>query len=125
MSKLDRYNFRFWDKDFGYKYRALGDMIPTTKYRLDEYEQCTGLEDKNGRLIFEGDIVAKEFQDRPFSSKAKSKIKNCLVCWNESGEFSIKFKSDKYRFYSVPYDSFVGDCEIVGNIHENPELLED
>lgn len=89
-------------------------------------EQCTGLKDKNGKLIYEGDIVSKEFTDRPFSSKAKSKTKNCLIYWSNSrGAFSLKYKIDNYGYYSVYHNNYFGDCEIIGNIHENPELLED
>lgn len=88
-------------------------------------EQCTGLKDKNGKLTYEGDIISKEFTDRPFSSKAKSKIKNCLICWDDgNGAFSLKCKSDNYRHYSAHHRNPFGDYEIVGNIHENPELLE-
>lgn len=127
MTMQDRFKFRVWcNREKCYLYNAeMNNAIVLTQ--LPDYkiaEQCTGLKDKNGKLIYEGDIVAKEFSDRPFSSKAKSKIKNCLVYWHERGEFSIKYNSDNYRCYSVPHDSFIGDCEVIGNIHENPDLLE-
>ena len=90
----------------------------------DFIEQCIGLKDKNGKLIYEGDIVAKQFSNKPFSSKAKYKIKNCLVYWDKSGQFSIEYQSDDYRYYSASHDSFIGECEVIGNIHENLELME-
>ena len=127
----DRFKFRVWDKAFNlyWPYKDVKGNIAWLLFpdndniNVVEIEQCTGLRDKNGKLIFEGDIVAKEFSDKPFSSKAKHKIKNCLVYWNKSGKFSIKYNSDDYRYYSTPHDSFIGDCEVIGNIHENPELL--
>lgn len=135
----NRFNFRVWDNnkkeylDKGYIHRKGYLVMPTMKndYSLAEaegdfiIEQCTGLKDKNGKLIYENDIVAKEFYDRPFSIKAKTKIKNCVVCWSNSGQFSIEYKSDDYRYYSTPCDSFIGHCEVIGNIHENYELLDD
>lgn len=135
----DRFKYRAWNiknKIYHYDAETTYDgfggtpvISKQTFYSLlndDNYivEQCTGLRDKNGKLIYEGDIVAKEFSDRPFSSKAKSKIKNCLVYWHKSGRFSIKYNNDEYRCYSAPHDSFIGDCEVIGNIHENPDLLE-
>lgn len=139
----DRFKFRVWDKGNEH-YVDCADMLyiePSGEItyacydgdREDMYyyeqndvviEQCTGLRDKNGKLIYEGDIVTKKFTDRPFSNKTKSKMKNCSVYWHKKGEFLFKYKDDKYKYYSVPYDSFIGDCEIIGNIHENPELLE-
>lgn len=129
----DRLKFRAWfDGRFIYKSLCeanvytedgkcicLANMLPVLPW-----EQCTGLEDKNGRLIYEGDIVAKEFSNKPFSSKAKYKIKNCLVYWQESGQFSIEYNSDEYRYYSAFHDSFIGECEVIGNIHENHYLVE-
>lgn len=66
--------------------------------------RCTGLRDKNGKLIFEGDIL-------------KSGIHYYQVVWHE-GKFVLNKGCKNYP---------IGGCdlmEIIGNIHENPELLE-
>ena len=76
--------------------------------------QCTGLKDKNGKLIWENDIV------------------NCLaeeccgyISWNENEAgfyFNVLLEDGKFEEEHV-YD--YQDCmEIIGNIFDNPELLE-
>jgi uncharacterized phage protein (TIGR01671 family) len=142
MKMTDRFRFRAKRCDnnrfvYGYlvfiyidNHKKARIYCPDDTFSYDVYTdtlgQCTGLKDKNGKLIYEGDIVSKEFTDRPFSSKAKSEIKNCLMYWdNGDGAFSLKYKSDDYRCYSAHHNNPFGDCEIIGNIHENPDLLED
>ena len=87
-------------------------------------EHCVGTCDKNEKPIYEGDIICKEFYDRPYSANAKSKMKNCLVYRCKNGQFAIKYKSDDYRYYSASCDNFLGNCELIGNIHENPNLMD-
>ncbi len=66
--------------------------------------QFTGLHDKNGKEIWEGDIVTftglSRFHQTPF-----------VIQWNE--------KCARYTDYS-PKDQ----AEVIGNIYENPELLQ-
>ena len=110
-----------------------------TNYELMQY---TGLHDKNGKEIYEGDIVlTQERYDRPYSEKRKSKRHVGTVVYKigsgkgfynpESGKW------DKYKEYEAEwivevkdYGKFVHgswgdffDCEIIGNIYENPEFL--
>lgn len=119
----------------------------------DTVGQFTGLTDKNGKKIFEGDIVKckhcwrnRDWQD---SSNEKEKflhqnIKNayCKIIMNEENEFYIRYYY--YRNYCIEYympngryrirnggqfadltSSFIfnHDIEVIGNIHDNPELL--
>lgn len=77
--------------------------------------QSTGLVDKNGKEIFEGDIL--DYKGR-----------KALVRWHGS------YASFIYRFVDEPhkrnaewkplYLAYM-KCEIIGNVYENPELLED
>ena len=76
--------------------------------------QYTGLTDKNGRKIFEGDIVNFYNGDGEFSPYE--------VRWQDSG-FSVLMNGD-HDLFDVLDDFFSRHCEIIGNIYDNPELLE-
>lgn len=75
-------------------------------------EQCTGLRDKNGQLIFEGDIVDC-FNEHYEQLKA--------VCVFSDGSFCFELGNYQYCFGC---DCQIQHAEVIGNIHENPELLE-
>ena len=80
--------------------------------------RCTGLRDKNGKLIFEGDIVSTTLSDG-------SKFKH-IIRWYDG-----KFIADYGWYYHKEFEDYcsisqewISKKEIIGNIHENPELLE-
>ena len=77
--------------------------------------QYTGLKDKNGKRIFEGDIVY-----------CKSRLDNAnMVIIFECGQFRMVL-SENYRSYQTNsgfYDINCFDKEVIGNIYDNPELL--
>lgn len=103
-----------------------------------------GINDNNKQDIYEKDIVlTQEYRDKPYSSKAKSKRFYGIVEYQigegngffnketkktdryvqYSAEWSVKIK-DRYKFTCGAWGSFF-DCEVVGNIYENPDLLEE
>lgn len=78
---------------------------------LGHDEQCTGLKDKNGKLIYEGDIVKTEWFDEKTIYQ---------VVWDEKMAcFYFDSKDMFYLFDDLPAEV----TEIIGNIDENPDLL--
>jgi len=102
--QLARYNLRFDVANMVDEHEMLVPVLTKT------IGQFTGLTDKNGKKIFEGDIckVGNLFY----------KVEFIYSCW----WFTILSS----KVYCCPaFDSHCGEyCEIIGNIHDNPELLE-
>lgn len=112
--------FRAWDKesDFwidNFSISNCGEFI----YLEDGFErgisdvileQYTGLRDKNGKEIYENDVV--RLMQRGYNDGGMGDKLITRVVKFENGRFENCYTLDKYGI------------EIIGNIHENPELLE-
>lgn len=88
--------------------------------------QYTGLQDKNGKRIFEGDIIHARMEN--------VKIKDhCLSVVFHNGRFCGLHEKDGGKMWMpladgvkhLPQDKtpYMEWCEMLGNIHDNPELL--
>lgn len=99
-----------WDKKF----------YPVNPETVGQY---TGLTDKNGKKIFEGDIlkIIHKYQS-PFDDDTKeyTDIDVDVVHFDDEG---LCFSYGKSPFLCVA-DNVTAEYEVVGNIHDNPELLE-
>lgn len=134
--------FRLWDKKFNemayfenwgfenehmtlsfdLKSKATYDPIQSD-IKNQELMQYTGCKDKNGKEIYEGDIVER-FQDNPITYENGSK---------KYASWVVDFKFGGWHFDSTPnspaisYPSFYSNAQYmvaIGNIYENPELVE-
>lgn len=100
--------FRAWDKVVK-EYSVIDFEIEDLMSGIAQYkefqiwEQFTGLTDKNGKEIFEGDIV-------------KFKVVS-------NYQLPIQFNNGSFQPKGWANIN-LKDCEVIGNIHQNPELLE-
>lgn len=118
----------WWEFEDGYKMIGMEELweldgeefciftiLTTPEERQDDEEtafmQYTGLKDKNGKEIYEGDIIQ-------------------IPSWRKE-RFKVEFKAGMFRAVmgerKVSLATFKGEvgCEVIGNIYENPELLKE
>lgn len=83
-------------------------------------EQYTGFKDKNGQKIYNGDIVSEEFE---YGNEKTRTIWQVRWCDNECA-FELHYVSGFEVEDCSLYADDEEDYEVIGNIHENKELLE-
>jgi hypothetical protein len=118
--------FRAWDKTnkvfytWGFVKEKQGLIfkgIPNLTIPMEELQsisqQFTGLKDKNTKEIYEGDIIEYKAKDCTHTAKI-------IIGVSEDGEYGVLIGNSILR----KADKINESCEVIGNIYENPELLE-
>lgn len=136
----DRFKFRVWNKKYNcYDFcrRKFGILYIQEKFRVssgydgedkptfcedvnDNYiiEQCTGLKDKNGKLIYEGDVIQFTHNRGYFTNKGDIRViefsafRFCGFGWRSRPENNVDFALT---------ESAAKKCVVIGNIHEQAE----
>ncbi|ENU2792768.1 YopX family protein [Campylobacter jejuni] len=138
--KLIDFDFRIWEKGKYRKCLLTRDGL-NNKMSLEllngkeldletEIELCTGLCDKNGKKIFEGDILSyKTFQGGTlFYFVTMNKDINIFEIFRiaDLEKFTLfnTLETDRFSLYLFHKINDMKDVEVIGNIHENKDLFE-
>lgn len=89
--------------------------------------QCTGLKDKNGKLIWENDIIKKDFYT-DYDNYINSEAYTGRIQY-EDGGWSVERTMSNGRICTsaiidmIAYSKDIEQFEVIGNIFDNPDLL--
>ena len=132
MKEKNSFKFRAWDTHEDVMNRVdyidfANGVVGLSNEDVKDYEQpihrvklmqSTGLRDKNGVEIYEGDVINAE-NDMWSEYQTDPIVEGGVVF--ESGAFVVsdKYSGEKFTFWVLE------KIKVIGNVHENPELLEE
>lgn len=122
----DRYLFKGKEKDSGkwLEWNAIAGIPHNVTILTDTICQCTGLKDKNGNMIWENDVIKYHFGN----VYAQIRYGAYQSCFDSQKTEHIGFYVDwsERRNYRKDLGYWINmvNAEVIGNIFDNPELLE-
>lgn len=123
---MRKFKFRYYEKDeergTGMKY-AEPDITNMEyffgqAYRNETLMQFTGLKDKNGREIYEGDVVEAEMSG-PYTNDRKIIVQGEIAYYEPFACFEVKTEE-----YGQPTMSIFDTFEVIGNKYEDGDIIE-
>ena len=123
---MKEYKFRAWDSLAEKMYSWTELLNQNLKNIFTIPEQCgyhlmqyTGLKDKNGKEIYEGDIIFIKGETKLLDIKGKVEYSNTFAQFIITNTGSIVNETEPLGDYEEE------NIEVIGNIYDNPELLEE
>lgn len=115
----DRFKFRVWD-DYNREMLDLQEQ-DINPYNISDFTQhnimqCTGLKDKNGKLIYEKDIIRFYFDNDEIIAVIEWDNDECRFYLNTTDFFKDKYVTD----YEIVKQE---EYEVIGNIYENKRTI--
>jgi uncharacterized phage protein (TIGR01671 family) len=114
ISRKGEYKIKWYDGYYG--------SSKTSEIYPESVGQFTGLTDKNGKKIFEGDVV--HIIGNQAVEDWKNVDYNALIAFLDGGFCAIDGTIEEHGFRRYALARMDFDLEVIGNIHDNPELLE-